>query len=100
PSHPDFAPAMFIHLAEGARALREWDRARGYAVAAQDSAVQTQSPTLEEEAAGVGSIERREPAPAQAESTSEIESLTMLVLSRLERWKAPGAEPEADESSD
>jgi hypothetical protein len=100
PSHPDFAPAMFIHLAEGARALREWDRARGYARAAQESAVQTQSPTLEEEAAALlACIERREPAPAQAESTSEVESLTALVLSRLDRWKAPGEQPGADGAS-
>lgn len=94
PSHPDFAPAMFIHLAEGARALREWDRARGYALTARDSAIQTQSPTLEQEAAELlECIERHEPSPAQAESASDIESLAMLVLSRLDRWKAPGEQP-------
>ena len=96
-AHPDFAPAMFIHLSEGARALREWDRAEAYAVAASDHAQQSHSPTLAAEAAELlECIQRRDAAPMQADSTSEVESLTLLVLSRLARWNASGEQPEAD----
>lgn len=96
PEHPDFAPAIFIHLAEGARSLRDWERAANYAAAAKESARTTESPTLEHEARELLlSIEKREPAPPQAESEGEIDALTRLVLARLERWRAPrvGASP-------
>ncbi|HEX6749062.1 MAG TPA: hypothetical protein VF092_17315 [Longimicrobium sp.] len=94
PDHPDFAPAIFIHLAEGARTLSDWPRALRYAEAARASARTTKSPALEREAAELASsIDARQPAPPQATPEPEIESLTALVLDRLERWKPPRKSP-------
>jgi tetratricopeptide (TPR) repeat protein len=90
PAHPDFAPAIFIHLAEGGRALSDWDRALRYAEAARVSAQTTQSPTLEREAVElIASITARQAPPPPAAPAFEVESLTSLVLERLERWKPP-----------
>ncbi|HET7462588.1 MAG TPA: hypothetical protein VFJ82_15145 [Longimicrobium sp.] len=90
PVHPDFAPAIYIHLAEGARSLSDWDRALQYAEAARTSAQQTESPALEREALELtASIAAHQSAPPQAAPALEIESLTSLVLDRLERWKPP-----------
>jgi tetratricopeptide (TPR) repeat protein len=97
PDHPDFAPAIFIHLAEGAWFLADWPRARRYAEAAQGCARTTKSPSLEREAAELlSSIDTRQPPPPQATPEAEIESLTALVLERLERWRAPRASPGAE----
>ncbi len=90
PAHPDFAPAIYIHLAEGARSLSEWDRALRYTEAARVSAQQTDSPALEREAVDLtASIAARQTTPPQAAPALEIESLTGFVLERLERWRPP-----------
>ena len=90
PAHPDFAPAIFIHLAEGAWSLSDWERALRYAEAARVSAQATKSSSLEREAVDLTtSITARQAAPPQAAPAIEIESLTSLVLRRLERWRPP-----------
>jgi tetratricopeptide (TPR) repeat protein len=87
----EFAPAIFIHLAHGARALWEWDRAQRYAEAARESASQNGDRVLEKEAAELlESITRREPPPPQAEPDDALESLARLIVTRLGRWRAPG----------
>ena len=90
PDHPDFAPAIFIHLAEGARALADWGRAHRYAEAARGAAQVADSPALEAEAAELlSSIAARQPAPPHLPANPDIESLVSLVLDRLERWRPP-----------
>jgi hypothetical protein len=90
-AHREFAPAIFIHLAEGARALRDWDRAQRYAEAAADSAIQNEDRVLEHEAAVLlESITRRDPPLPQPAASEELESLARLAVARLGQWKAPG----------
>jgi tetratricopeptide (TPR) repeat protein len=87
----EFAPAIFIHLAHGARALRDWDRAQRYAEAARGSAAQNEDQVLGKEAAELlVSIARREAPPPQAPQSDALDSLARLVVVRLGRWRAPG----------
>jgi hypothetical protein len=87
----EFAPAIFIHLAQGARALREWDRAERFAEAARESASQNEDQVLEKEAAELlASIARREPSPPEAQQSDALDSLARLIVARLGRWRAPG----------
>jgi hypothetical protein len=44
--HDDFAPGVYIHLADGCRAVGEWDRASDFIIGAQDSALERQEPRL------------------------------------------------------
>lgn len=90
-AHREFAPAIFIHLAHGARALREWEHGERFAEAAKESATQNGDRVLEKEAAELlVSISRREPLPPAAEQSDTLDSLTRLIVARLERWQAPG----------
>jgi hypothetical protein len=92
-SQREFAPAIFIHLAHGARALREWDRAERYAEAARDSASQNDDRVLEKEAAELlVSLALREPSPPQAQQSDALDSLARLIVARLGRLRAPGHE--------
>jgi hypothetical protein len=87
----EFAPAIFIHLAHGARALRDWDHAQRYAEAARESAGQNEDHVLEKEAAELlVSIARREAPPLHAPQSDALDSLARLMVARLGRWRAPG----------
>ena len=87
----EYAPAIFIHLADGARALREWDRARRYAEAAQESAEQNDDAVLSKEAADLlVSIQHRDVPVSQLAPSDSLDSLARLITSRLARWRAPG----------
>jgi tetratricopeptide (TPR) repeat protein len=97
----DFAPAIFIHLAEGCRALRDWDRAERYAEVAQEYALQREEPPLAQEATELrAAIERRKEAPPAVPETTRAESLVQSALDRLAKWakapdrKRPGADPD------
>ena len=87
----DFAPAIFIHLAEGCRALRRWERAAAYAEAAQSAALARDEPPLAEEATELrAAIERRVDGPAQAPEAVGPSSLARAAVLRLQRWATPG----------
>ena len=87
----DFAPAIFIHLAEACRALRRWEPATAYAAAAQEAARKRGEPPLEKEAADLlAAIRRREEGPAQAPEVVGASSLARAAVIRLQRWATPG----------
>lgn len=91
PKHPDFAPAIFVHLAEGARALGEWERAAGYAEAAWDLAREREAAALAQEARDlIQRVTARQPPEPGAEPDGQVESLTRLALANLARWKPRG----------
>jgi len=96
----DFAPAIYIHLAEGCRALRDWEPAEAYAEAAQESALEREESTLAHEASELrAAIRRREDAPEEAPEAQHAETLRRSALARLEKWQAPGpGRPGADPS--
>jgi tetratricopeptide (TPR) repeat protein len=86
--HREYAPAIFIHLAQGARLLGEWERALGYAEAASESAVQNEDEVLQREAAGlVEAIKRREASGVEANPDDELDSFSRCLVARLERWR-------------
>lgn len=87
----DFAPAIFIHLAEGCRALRRWERAAVHAEAAREAAVARNEPPLASEAAELrAAIARREDGPPQAPEAVGPSSLARTATVRLQRWATPG----------
>jgi tetratricopeptide (TPR) repeat protein len=95
----DFAPAIFIHLAEACRALRRWDRALAYAEAAYRAALERQEPPLAEEAEELRTaIGLRQDAPAQAEDSVRTGALARAAVLRLQKWaQTPGrGRPGAD----
>jgi tetratricopeptide (TPR) repeat protein len=90
--HREYAPAIFIHLAQGARLLGEWDRALKYAEAARESAIQNEDEVLGREAAGlVEAVNRREPPAAEAKPNDELESFARMLVARLGRWRPRAA---------
>lgn len=88
PEH-EYAPASFIHLAEGAWLLGLWERAEHHARTAVEAAAIRQDPTLVEEARTlVATIRRRDP-PAQSPApvSRQLTTLSRHLTARLRRWK-------------
>lgn len=98
--HQEFAPAVFVHLAEGARNLREWDRAENYAAMAVEAARHVQQGFVEQVALQLlDEIAIRQPPPPEETppNQDQVRILTRRLLARLHKWKAPGSpEPGAN----
>jgi hypothetical protein len=90
-THDDYAPGVFIHLADACRAAGEWDRALAFIAQAQDSAVERQEPGLAHVALTLrAAIERREKHPPEAPDTDASAALLRSILVRFRKWRAPG----------
>jgi tetratricopeptide (TPR) repeat protein len=85
----EYAPASFIHLAEGAWLLKLWERAEQHATAAVEAAAIRQDPSLLTEARTlVASIRRRDPPPASPSPIGRrLSRLSRHLTARLRRWK-------------
>ena len=90
--HQDFAPAVFMHLGEGARSLGEWDQAESYAAMALEAARQRQQSLADRDAILLlDQIAERRPGPQEESppNADRIRLLTRRFGSRLRKWKAP-----------
>lgn len=90
PDH-EYAPASFIHLAEGAWLLGRWERAEQHGACAVEAAGLRRDPTLIEEArALVLALQRRDsPSTSPAPISRELTALSRHLAARLRRWKPP-----------
>lgn len=86
----EFAPASYIHLAEGARLLGLWEKAETHALCAIRTADIRQDPTLREEAkALLAAIHARISPPQEAHPTisRKLSLVTRHLTARLQRWR-------------
>ena len=91
--HEEFAAAVMLHLAEGARQIGDWTRAERYAVHAAEAARFKQEVVLEREASELQTvIARREASLPDSDppDLARIEYFTHRLEARLRRWKATG----------
>lgn len=80
----EHAPATLIHLAEGARALGEWEAAKRYAAASATAAAERKDAAIAREAAEMMALlEAREPAPAEVEPSTEMQALFRELRARI-----------------
>jgi tetratricopeptide (TPR) repeat protein len=90
--HDEFAPAAFIHLAEAARAFRDWSKAERYANAAREAAQRREHAlVLTDAVVLLARIALREPSPRE-EPVPEpelVRGLTRRLAARLRKWKGP-----------
>lgn len=100
--HDEFAPVALIHLAEGCRALLEWDKAAQYAAAAAESARKYKDTDLESEALALREkIAIQTASPGETPASKEVEALARRISARLRQWQAPSRRrPGADAASD
>ncbi|HEX8830633.1 MAG TPA: tetratricopeptide repeat protein [Longimicrobium sp.] len=88
--HDEFAPAAFIHLAEGARAFRDWGKAERYATAAIEAAHRREQSLVESDALSLlGQVARQEPSPREqpVPEPEVVRALTRRIAVRLQNWK-------------
>jgi tetratricopeptide (TPR) repeat protein len=72
----EHAPATLIHLAEGARALGQWEAARRYAAASAAAAAERKDAAIAREAAAlITALDAHAPAPPEVEPSAEMEAL-------------------------
>ena len=90
PAH-EFAPASYIHLAEGARLLGSWERAERHLEHAVDAAEQRGDPSLAAEAATLIEAVRRHEVPVipAAVPDRRLSLLTRHFNARLRGWRQP-----------
>lgn len=106
--HPEYAPGVFVQLAEGALSLREWDQAEAFAAMALEAARRRRQGLQERDALSLlDRVATRQPAQPEESppNPDQIRLLTRRFASRLQKWKAPdsgesGAQPQTgDEDS-
>lgn len=87
---PDYGPAVLLHIAEGWRASRDWERAARYAEAALHAAERRQEKHLAREAIALReAIRQRGGTPADEPPTARTRAVLRDLSARLRRWKAP-----------
>jgi tetratricopeptide (TPR) repeat protein len=89
----EHAPATLIHLAEGARALADWEAARRYADASAATAAERRDSAIGREAAQLRTdVDARKPAPGEVPPTAEISALVRALRAHLSVARPPPAE--------
>jgi tetratricopeptide (TPR) repeat protein len=89
-AHSDYAPAVFVHLADACRTVREWDRAEEYACRAQAWAIEREEPRLSQIATTLRSaIERREPHPPEVPEGDASAAMVRSIFIRFAKWRSP-----------
>jgi len=92
--HPEYSPAVFVHLGEGLRALGEWDEAESFAARALEAARDLQRPFAERVALNLlDQIAERQAAPPGRlpAQPDRAQRLIRRFMARLEKWKAPAS---------
>lgn len=88
----EFSAAALIHVAEGARAIGDWEKADRYAQAAAVAARERGNTVIEQEAADLRSAIHRQERGAVAVEPARGEDVAALVQdykARLRRWRGP-----------
>lgn len=88
----EFSAAALIHVAEGARAVGDWDKAARYAQAAGAAARERGNTAIEQEALDLHAAIQRHERGAMAVEPPSGEDVTALVQdykARLRRWRGP-----------
>jgi hypothetical protein len=89
--HDDYAPGVFIHLADASRAEGDWDRARELIAQAHEWAIKREEPGLAQVAMTLrAAIERKELHPLEIPETDSSTALLRSILARFGRWRSPG----------
>lgn len=85
---PDFAAAVFLHLAEGWRLCGDWERADRYAEAGRVAAEQREEPHLAREAADLReTLRERQAIVSDVPPTSRTRGVLRDLSNRLREWK-------------
>lgn len=80
----EHAPATLIHLAEGARALGEWEAAKRYAAASATAAAERNDAAIALEAAELmTALHAKAPAPTEVEPSAEMQALLRELRARV-----------------
>lgn len=90
--HDEFASAVMLHLAEGARQIGNWSRAERYAIHAAEAARNRKEVVLEREALELqAAIAQRRVSPSDSDPPDlpRIEQFTHRLEARLRIWKEP-----------
>jgi len=88
--HDDYAPGVYIHLADACRAEREWAQATELVTLAQELAIAREEPGLAQVALSRrAAIERREEHPHEVPETEASGALLRSIIARFGRWKPP-----------
>jgi hypothetical protein len=89
--HDDYAPGVFIHLADASRAEGDWNRAHEFIVQAQEWAIRREEPGLAQVAMTLrAAIERKELHPPDIPETDSSSALLRSIMARFGRWRSPG----------
>ncbi|HEX7242722.1 MAG TPA: hypothetical protein VF263_20710 [Longimicrobiaceae bacterium] len=91
-AHEEYAAAALIHLAEGSRAFRDWDRAQAFASSALEVAQRRKDALIERDAVQLmEAISGREPAPVEKDPprADRVARINEQTIARLQKWKAP-----------
>ncbi len=90
--HPEYSPAVFIHLGEGLRAFGDWDEAESFAARALEAARDLQRPFAERIALNLLDqiAERQASPPGRLPAQQDrAQRLIRRLMARLQKWKAP-----------
>lgn len=88
--HDDYAPGVYIHLADACRAERDWVQATTFVALAQELAVAREEPGLAQVALSLrAAIERREEHPPELPETEASAALLRSIIVRFGKWKPP-----------
>jgi tetratricopeptide (TPR) repeat protein len=89
--HDDYAPGVFIHLADACRAECDWERAWEFITQAQEWAIRREEPGLAQVAMALrAAIERKELHPPDVPETEASRPLLRSILARFGKWRSPG----------
>lgn len=88
--HDDYAPGVYIHLADACRAEGEWAQATEFVTLAQELAVEREEPGLAQVALSLrAAIERRQEHPREHPETEASAALMRSIIARFGKWKRP-----------
>jgi tetratricopeptide (TPR) repeat protein len=88
--HDDYAPGVYIHLADGCRAERDWEQATTFITRAHELAIAREEPGLAHLALSLRAVvERREEHPPQLPETEASGALLRSIVARFAKWKPP-----------
>lgn len=88
--YDDYAPGVYIHLADACRAERDWTRAIEFVSLAQQIAMEREEPGLAHVALSLrAAIEGRDEHPPELEEGEASAALLRSILARFGKWKPP-----------
>jgi tetratricopeptide (TPR) repeat protein len=89
-AHSDYAPAVFIHLADACRTAREWERAEEFVRRAQAWAIEREESALSQIALSLrAAIERRELHPPEVPESDASAAIVRSISVRFAKRRSP-----------